>query len=335
MKKEQITIRYLINEEFIQWDNYVSDHSDGSLFQTTVFIRASSEPLGRKVKVLCLFRDSKIIGGLAFASFRKMSLNIIPIPYECPVFHPLISERESKFVSKKESFYNLTLTLLLKRLIKDYDYFMFMFSSRIKDLRPYRSNGLKLETKYTYLCKVQKTDFQNPDFDPSTKRQIAKAFKNNYTVSNGLSTENINAFYSLLKETYSRQKIPLKFEKKDYINLLNELNKKNWVQLFVLRFGDKPAAAFAIPEFNKTAYYWISTSSGELSKLGAPSALLAEVINQLKRSGVKLFDLVGANTESVSRFKAGFNFELEYSNLTTYQNRKAKFLFGLKKLLNL
>jgi lipid II:glycine glycyltransferase (peptidoglycan interpeptide bridge formation enzyme) len=333
MKRADITIRYLTLEEFPLWDDYVTPHPDGSVFQSTAFLKAISEPVKREFKVLCLFKDSKIIGGFAFGSIKKPGFNIIPVPYECPVFHPLITPRESKYVSKKESYYNATLTLLLQQLKKEYDAFRFVFPPNIKDLRPYRANGLKLEVNYTYLSNIKETDLKNPDFDPSTKRQIAKAVKHNYTIGKGLSDENLDAFYSLVQQTYKRQGRVLKTDKKAYSKLLSDLSDKHWMELFVLRFDNKPAAAFAITTFNQTAQYWISSSDSDLSKLGAPSALLVEVMAWLKTLNIKTFDLVGANTQSVSNFKSGFNFELDYSNTASYNTFSYTLAYWLKRKL--
>ena len=333
MSDNKFVVRYLAPDEYEQWDYYVSRHPHGSVFHTSVFLKAVSVPVGRKFRVLALFRASNIIGGFALASFRKLNLNIIPLPYECPVFHPLISERESKFVSKRESFYNAALSQLLQHLKKHYDSFTFQFSPAIKDLRPYRSNGLKLGIHYTYWAKINDIDLQNPVFSPSTKRQIAKAVKNQYTLRKGLSADNLEDFYTLLRQTHTRQNVPLKLDKGAYINLLQGLSDKKWMELFILKFEDRPAAAFVIPVFNNVAYYWISTSDSELSQKGAPSALLVEVIEWLKSRGIEHLDLVGANTESVSRFKAGFNFKLEYTNDATYNTGLSRLLFGLKHLL--
>lgn len=333
MKRADITIRYLTHEEFHLWNDYVTSHPDGSVFLTTVFLKAISEPVKREVKVLCVFKNSDIIGGFAFGSIKKPGFNIIPIPYECPVFHPLITERESKFVSKKESYYNTTLTLLLQQLKKEYDTFQFVFSPQIKDLRPYRSNGLKLEVSYTYFSNIKETDLKNPGFDPSTKRQIAKAVNHNYTISKGLSDENLDAFYSLLQQTYTRQGLVLKMDKKAYSKMLSDLSDRNWLELFVSRFDNQPAAAFAITTFNQTAHYWISCSDSDLSKLGAPSALLMEVMTRLKTLDIEIFDLVGANTQSVSTFKAGFNFQLDYTNTASYNTPLYSFVYWIKRKL--
>jgi lipid II:glycine glycyltransferase (peptidoglycan interpeptide bridge formation enzyme) len=332
MKRTDLTIRYLTQEEFHLWNDYVTSHPDGSVFHTTVFLEAVSKPVKRALKVLCLFKGSEIIGGLAFGSIKKAGFNIIPLPYECPVFHPLITERASKFVSKKESFINTTLTLLLQQLKKEYDAFSFVFSPNVKDLRPYRWNGLNLEVNYTYLNNIKKINLENPDFAPSTKRQIAKAVKQNYSISKGFSNENIDAFYSLLQQTYTRKDIVFKMDKKALLRLFRNLSDRNWLEIFVLQFEGQAAAACAITTFNQTAHYWMAASDSHLSKLGAPSALLVEVMKWLKTREIEIFDLVGANIQSVSNFKAGFNFELDYKNTASYHPFIYKFILWMKQL---
>ena len=330
---DNYTIRYLAEDEYENWDRFVEQHPEGTLFHTTSFLHSMSEPIGRRLMVAGIFQQSNLIGGFAFTVVKKLGIKLIAVPYDCPVYHPLFTNRDTKYISKQESYNKKLVNILLLFLKNSYCGFELKFSFFKTDFRPYKQTGLEIDLSYTYLLDLSNFNEKNVPFDPAVKRQIKKAAKNNYTLSMGLEKENVNSFYSLLSQTYKRQGLALKLSEENYESLFKQLYAKGWFELYVLKFNDIPASAMGIVNFNGVAYYWLSASNPEVYNLGGTSALIAEVLSNLKRKEVKHFDFVGANTESIARFKAGFNFELTPVYNIKYESRVVKQLFKIKKLL--
>ncbi len=331
---DKYIVRYLNEDEYEAWDMFVQKHPSGTVFQTSLFLKTVSEALDREFKILGLFNQDDLLGGFAFSVVKKLGLKIIATPFECPVFQPLFNKRDTQFLSKQESYYSSVVDLLATFLKENYDDINLNFTFNSIDLRPYNKASYNIDLRYTYILNLKDYDETNVLFDPAIKRQIKKANKNNYTLSTGVENDNIDAFYSLLTKTYNRQDLPLKYSRKQYQKLFRKLAEKGWFKLYVLNFNDVPASVMGITMFNGVAHYWLSASNSELYNMGGTSALIAEILSDLKKNNnITHFDFVGANTESIARFKAGFNFRLTPVYNIKYESNIVKYLFKIKRLL--
>ncbi len=105
------------------------------------------------------------------------------------------------------------------------------------------------------------------------------------------------------------------------------------IRIFVARPKDQqqPDAGIVVLHDGETACYWIAGS-----KPGpAMTVLLGHVLEELKSSGLRSFDFIGANTPSIAEFKRRFGPALTpyYAGLST-PNKALGGLLQLKKLFS-
>lgn len=334
--RKKYNIRYLKYSEYDLWDRFVHEHPEGTIFQTTMFLTHVAVTGSRKFNIIGVFdKQNQLIAGFAFLSVKKIIYNLLLNSYECPVYHPLIKERESKYLSKRESHYNEIITSLLNYLNNRFDKIDMNFSIREVDFRPYKNSNYKIDVNYTYILDLENFDNTFDSFDPAIKRQIKKARRNNYIIKKGMSN-NFSFFYELMRKTYMRQKLELVFTYDQFRSIFEAFYEKEYFELYVLYFNDIPAAAMGITQYNKMAHYWLSASNPDLLNLGGTSALLFEVLIDIKEKGtIDLFDFVGASYPSIAKFKAGFNFRLKPVYSVTFEQPIIHLLFQIKKLLNI
>ncbi|WP_430811370.1 MULTISPECIES: lipid II:glycine glycyltransferase FemX [unclassified Carboxylicivirga] len=322
---DKYTVNYLEEAAYGEWDQYVASHPLGTPFQLSTFLKQVSENTGRTFRVIALKKGDEIVGGFAFGEVSKLGFKMIPLPYDCPVFQPLFNERDTKFSTKKESHRQEITKCLNNFLQSHYHAISFRFDWRCNDLRSFSEDKFSIDLKYTYIQNLNEFDASHHPIDPATKRQIKKAHKEGFTVNKDMSDDNIAAFYALIRKTYKRQGLPLIFSQKDYQHLLTRLVEQHKARLYVMYIKDEPVAAMAISTMNKQAHYWLSASDTSYSRYGGTSALILEVLNDLKMRGIESFDFVGANTASISRFKAGYSFNLQ----AYYEASKTRFPLSL------
>lgn len=77
---------------------------------------------------------------------------------------------------------------------------------------------------------------------------------------------------------------------------------------------DRIVAAAIFPHFRETAYYAAGVSSAAGNSTGANNLLQWHLIGLAIDSGVRTYDMVGANVPSIAKFKASFGAEwVEYT----------------------
>jgi len=127
------------------------------------------------------------------------------------------------------------------------------------------------------------------------------------------SPYDINAFYEILKETASKNKIKI-FPFKHYQKLIKILSKENLVELFIAEYKKKPIAAVIASFFGSEASYLHGASLYNFRRLMAPHQLQWKVILEAKNRSCKKYDLWGIAPENqpnhkwagITRFKKGF-----------------------------
>jgi len=328
------SVRFLNETEYDVWDNFVENHPNGTVFQTSVFLKTISEASSHEFKIAAIFNQDELLGGFAFSTVKRYGFNLIPLPYECPVYQPVFIERKTQYISKKESLYNTLVENLTSFLNLYFDSVKMNFSFNSIDLRPYKSAKYKFDINYTYLLDFNLYDVNSVPFNSSIKKQIKKAKRNNYSILKGVNAETVQIAYELLSQTYSRQGLSLRFSKEQYESIYTKLYEKGWFQLYVLSFDNKPASVMGVTTFNSVAHHHLSASNPELYQLGGTSALMTELLNDLKNNNqIKKFDFAGANTKTVARFKAGFNFPLIPIYSIVYEKNIVTQLFKIKRFL--
>ena len=108
----------------------------------------------------------------------------------------------------------------------------------------------------------------------------------------------------------------------------------NFEQLRVLLVapddGRAEAAVCTITDAG-TSYYWLAGSVPG----PAMTVLLGSLLPKLRQDGVRIFDLVGANTPSIAEFKRRLGAQLEeYRALTSVSRPELRWLLRLKQILS-
>jgi lipid II:glycine glycyltransferase (peptidoglycan interpeptide bridge formation enzyme) len=140
-----------------------------------------------------------------------------------------------------------------------------------------------------------------------TRYNIKVAEKYGITVR---ASDDLNAFWELLKKTTKRDRFSS--HAKDYYEKLLDFfgeNREMKTDLILAYHDRKPVAGAIILYHGQSAYYLHGASDYDARKLMAPHKLHWEIINKLKVTGYKFYDLWGINARhwpGVTRFKLGW-----------------------------
>lgn len=327
-------IRYLNQSEYLNWDAFVDECDDGTIFNKSFWIEnlfKSQSNITFKI-VGCFDKDSKLIGGFAFGYIKKFSLfKIIVPPSLTPYSGILIKDRPSKYVSKAEN-YKLSISEeIINFLNKNFSQVTIILSPEYRDIRGFIWNKFSEKVKYTYSSTLEDTNYLFESFDPDVKRQIKKLESSNYTIN---KSDSIETFFNLQEKSFLRQQYSFKLSKKQFFEFLKELDSEKCYKVYTIYQDEIPTYSTVIIFHKQSAYYWLAGGDPEFFAKGHNKVLLWEIILDLNKEGIKYFDFVGANTPSVSKYKSNFGFGLvPYYYLEKTNNQFLKLLLFVKSII--
>ncbi|MGM0529515.1 MAG: GNAT family N-acetyltransferase [Bacteroidota bacterium] len=327
-------VRYLSKHEIGTWDEFVEKSEHGSIFHKSIWTKSikQSDSFTNIDIIGCFNKDGEILAGALLTWKRVLySFKVVTPPYATSFSGILIKERDSDFLSKKESYRFELLEALLDFMEKKYDSITFIFPNTFFDLRVLNWRNYNLNMLYTY--KGDLTKVTDNMFLPAIRRRIKKAEKLDYSIKDDKDDDHLNVVFDLISKSYKRQNHIFRFTKNEFIRFCKSDDFKDNILIYSIWQANTPVSAIVILKDQDKAYYWLAGGDHTLFDTGLNQLLLWKVIEILKSKGVRWLDLVGANTPSISRYKSGYNFDLQpYYLVSKDTNPVYHILFKLKKL---
>jgi len=327
---------YLPESEYHQWNAFVESQPAGNIFHHTGWLMSIYSEQDKKITlrvIVCKDKEDRIVGGMAFGSKRKYGVQVIEPPLLSQFSGLLLSHRETKYPSKDLGFRNEMLESIIELLEKDHRIIDLILPPELYDIRVFNWKGYQNKVRYTFRGALNEGNQLEEVFEPSIKRQIKKAKRQNYMIQSGYNDQLINDFYKLQTLSLNRQNHDFKFTYQQFHNLIGKLEESPLgLSFYVAYSSDQPIAAQASISYKETAYYWLAGGDPEYFNSGINPLLMYYVFDDLHKKGLHYFDFVGANTPGVADYKANFNFDLTpYYKVDKTIGRFASLMLFLKK----
>jgi predicted dehydrogenase len=274
------------------WDDFVRSSSDGNLFQTTAWQKAS--PF--RFRKLGIFRHQKLIAGIVVQINKSGHGETGSL---APYLGPISNTTAFSALSKEEQ---LTaenrLAMILKESVPNAEFFV---SPWLQNLQPYLSVGFNAQLLYTKV--VPTVDLQNTwnAFSPVLRRNIRRAEKDGLTA---IRTTDFVGLLELVQKTFDRQNLPIWFEAKEALNCMNRLAQLNQAVCFITYDRENnPVAGAGIVWDWQRSYYILGGYDSARKHRGASSLALWNAI-QFTHYELHLpeLDLEGSNIPAIEIF---------------------------------
>lgn len=328
---DKFTTRYLSPEEYSLWEGFVEKNVNGTVFHHfywNEFIFSGSS--GVHLSIAGCFAGEKLVAGTVLAIKKRGGLKFLAAPFASPYYGILVEERESKFHSKKESHRLEIIKALLTFLGKEVHYVDFSLPPGFQDIRAFTREKFAGQVRYTYRTGLKDIDRVYDSFLPALKRQIKKGEKLPHEVRTSVDSDHLKVVFDLILKSYKRQQQAFRFSFGQMKKLLETEKISQKIRLFSIWLGDKPVSAMIIVVDKDCAYYWLAGGDHDHFPSGLNQLLMWKVLQGLAESDIECFDFVGANTETISRYKSSFGFEL-----VPYHHVAKAMTFWLKWILYL
>lgn len=309
-----IDTRYLKKEEYDQWDSFVDQARDGTIFHKSIWLKPIAEWQHLNFSIIASFKGGKLTGGMAFTWKKKFGMiPVIQMPLKTPFFGPVISCSDTKYLSKIESQVHSATKVLTDFLMSEYQLFQAQFPPSFTDVRPYVWNGFEARIHYTYNAELNREMDIQAAVDPDIRRRIKKALQSAHEIHEESTGDFIALAWELEQKSFERQKFSMSYAgKEQFVAFIKHLVQNDSAQVFTITYEKKPVASVIIIQDTAKgiAYYWLAGADREYLNTGMNQLLLVKILEKYQQSDINRFDLVGADTESIARYKSTINLPL-------------------------
>jgi hypothetical protein len=183
------------------------------------------------------------------------------------------------------------------------------------DPRPYVWSELSLDTAFTYHLAVgQDTEELRASFSKSLRREIRDAEGLDVTIDRG-GTEPVGRIYDRTRQRYAEQDRGFALDRAYVEALTDSLAAVDRCRTYVARDGDGEFLSGVVVLYsNDAAYFWLGGNRAVHEGTGVNGLLHWRIIEDIAagepRDSVDTYDLMGANTERLCRYKSKFGASL-------------------------
>lgn len=237
----------------------------------------------RDIELYMISDNGRTIGLFPLVSRKKLFIRFSTQPPLTPFFNMLY--QDIGLAGQKQLDYMTRIAAAYCNVLKtNYHIFNVPQYFNIEDIRPFIWAGAKVKPLYTYIMKA--------GIPENTDRRV----KN---ISEGIVDDkpDFRNIFSMLKAAYGNARMPVK--EHEFMHICSKLHSEG---MLCVHRHDDAVCGILKDEFNKTIYeYFIA---------GRDTAGLAAGIAQSSLYAGMQFDLQGANTKSIARYKSLLNPEI-------------------------
>jgi hypothetical protein len=305
-----LSVRHIEANEYDTWDEFVAASPQGTLYHSSMWKRLIDNACApASILLIGCFDRFNLVGGCVVMDRerfgRKTGVTPLLTPYVGFLLENPLGEKLSDQVSRDSA----VLESLAGWLSRSFDYLNLVNAPHLEDLRPLQQVGFQLTPRFTYCLNLKLPAEELWErFDGSVRRQIKKAERETFTVSDLLDPETA---CNLFVETFRRRGEECPVEPRMFHAVLGSDFLRENRQVFSAHSGDRLISFIVLLKFQRSVYYGLAATDPEYLPTGVSPFLIWEVIKNYSNLEWNTLDFVGANIPSIARFKENFNPKLQ------------------------
>lgn len=301
-----------------EWDD-VLPASGFEVFHTPAALDVVEDHIGGALQLYGGFKGDQPVGLFpAFVQDRAVGTTVLSPPpgLAIPRLGPLLMPSSPK--RRKREKVNGTFTeLVLDELGVDSSLTLFrtVCPTAYPDPRPFVWSNFTLDTSFTYHLSVPgDTDDLLSSFSKSLRREIRDARDLDLSISVG-DTDDVRRIYRETGDRYAEQDRGFTLTWEYVRDLTTALAGDDRCRTYVVRSPDGEfLSGIVVLYSNDAAYYWLGGNRATYAGTSVNSLLHWHIIQDVAagepRESVDTYDLMGANTERLCRYKSKFGASL-------------------------
>lgn len=315
-----------------EWNSLVEQSPQATPFHRYESLRVIAEHSGMILYPYAGFKGQEPVGLFPVFELSRGPANFVfspPPNLKIPYLGPIqLNHRKQKQRSREQTNkrfirgclerINETMNPLFTHIYTSFQYI---------DARPFVWNGFDSMTRYTFLVDIRPPEKDIiTGFSRDARTNIRNTDETEYRIQMGDEVD-IKRIIRRVKERHDEQGATFNVPPEFVTNLYREL-PDHVMRVYVCEVDGTFVGGLITVELGGVLYSWQGWSDFD-SRVPVTDLLDWAVITQARNRKIERYDLVGANTERLSKYKAKFNPELR-----TYQ-RVQRGMPGMKLVSNI
>jgi len=327
-----LKVHIATENQYALWDEFVDNSNGGTIFHKVAWLKAAEKESKTKLIPLVCLKGNEIVGILPLFIKKIFFFNIILSPPKgCniarlgPVIRTVYGNNykndslSKKVITEFIDFIDITFTYSLIKLT---------LNLSLTDIRPFIWACFKYNIYYTYSVDLTKNaDDIFSSFEGGVRTKIRKIQKpNNCKIING-KLDNLTHSMKQMRNRYLEKGMSYGASSNYYIDIYN--NFRNNISIKTIVDKNQPVTSLVFVHYKNCVFHWIGGINSNEFNAGVNELIQWETIKSFSGTTFKYYDMMGANTKSISHFKSQFGPEL----VSYYDVFKSNFLGKLILLL--
>lgn len=329
-----VDVRLATEDDLERWNGYVERSPHGTLFHEHEPLRVQADHADATLHPLIGYKGQEPVGLFPVFEVRKQLVSTafsppphLRVPYLGPAFLNLEKLKQRKRERRRQSFVDGCFDWIETELSPKYAHFR--TGTAFADSRPFKWNEHDVTPEYTYVVDLD-TDEEEllTRFSSDARRNVTNAPEDAYEIEEG----GIGAIRDILEQVRNRYESQgIRFDvSPEFVIDLYEESPNGHVRPYALYHDGDFVGGILAHEYDDTVSRWLGGVRTDLDvDLPTNDLLDWAVMSDGIDRGLSAYDLVGADTPRINRYKAKFN-----PSLRTYYSVEYG-TWGMRKLARL
>ncbi|HKI82745.1 MAG TPA: GNAT family N-acetyltransferase [Candidatus Krumholzibacteria bacterium] len=310
---ERFTTRALEPAEYPDWEKFVAESPDGSIYSLPSYLEVLCAATGARYRILAVFRDGVIVGGVALYVSSSPVGNYVAPRFLLYYNGLVLARSSSKYPSQRTSLSLHIMDALESALQKEgYAHLRLHSRATISDVRPFLAKGWSARPSFSYVVDLSDIESARNRIERNFRRLIKRCEQDGIVMS---QDDDFESFFALHDEIHRRKGVPLYLREPRYREYYLKLRERSLCKLFHARLpqGQSIASQLVLLGPHPISHTVCAGAAEEYLKTGASVFLRWKACEALAADGYEGNDLTDAELNPVTRFKSQLGAELKLS----------------------
>ncbi|MFC4541753.1 lipid II:glycine glycyltransferase FemX [Halosolutus amylolyticus] len=310
-----IDVRLATDEDRDRWNGYVERSPQGTLCHEYEALEVQAEHAGATLHPLIGFKGQEPVGLFPVFEIKKGFVTTVfsppphlRVPYLGPAFLNMGKLKQRKRDKRQERFVEGCFDWIESELAPRYAHLR--TSTAFADSRPFKWNGYDVSPEYTYVVDLSPDeDDLLMTFSSDARNNVTNADDDAHEIEVG-GDEEIRLIVDQVRRRYESQGIDFGVAESFVLDLADR-TANGAVRPYTLRVDGEFVGGILALEYGDTTGRWLGGVRTD-ADVDLPTNDLLDwaVMSDGLDRGIKAYDLIGADTPRINRYKAKFNPEL-------------------------
>jgi hypothetical protein len=320
---ERFQISFSDGSLLAKWDSLVEQVPQGTIFHNMNWLRAVEKHTKSMLYPIMILKGEEVVSVFPIFLRKRSFLNTLSSPHGnsfVPHLGPLFPYFDEYKQDKKES--------ILKGFQDEFNdfarlmkaaYVSIVFSPDVVDVRQWQWSGYEVKPQYTYIQKLSDVKSAWDGLKKTLRKNISNATEKGVTIGEG-KKEDIDFIYLSVLKRLEEQERSFSMSKEYFYDLYDAFFPEN-LHVFIAEYKNAKAGGVITTCYNGRVSVWFGAVQTEISGLYPNDLLHWHVMKWAIEQGFREFEIIGANSPTISFFKARYNLGLRmYLSATKYSS---------------